>query len=39
MKIIVFGAPVTDEFAKEVGADSHAPDTATAVDNARSLVA
>jgi 5-methyltetrahydrofolate--homocysteine methyltransferase len=38
VKIMVGGAPVTAAFAEEVGADSYAPDAATAVDVARSLV-
>jgi len=38
VKIMVGGAPVTDAFAKQIGADAYAPDAATAVDAARSLV-
>ena len=38
VKIMVGGAPVTAAFAKEIGADAYAPDAATAVDVARSLV-
>jgi 5-methyltetrahydrofolate--homocysteine methyltransferase len=38
VKIMVGGAPVTEEFAKEIGADGFAPDAATAVDIARNLV-
>jgi 5-methyltetrahydrofolate--homocysteine methyltransferase len=38
-KIMVGGAPITDEFAKEIGADGYAPDSASAVDLARSLLA
>jgi 5-methyltetrahydrofolate--homocysteine methyltransferase len=37
LKIMIGGAPVTDAFAKEVGADAYAPDAATAVDVARAL--
>jgi len=37
VKIMVGGAPVTDAFAKEIGADAYAPDAASAVDVARSL--
>ena len=37
VKIMVGGAPVTDAFAKQVGADAYAPDAASAVDLARSL--
>ena len=39
VKIMVGGAPVTDAFAKEIGADAYAPDAASAVDRARELVA
>jgi len=38
VKIMVGGAPVTEAFAREIGADAYAPDAATAVDTARSLV-
>ena len=37
IKIMVGGAPVTEAFAQEIGADAYAPDAATAVDVARSL--
>ena len=39
VKIIIGGAPVTDAFAKEIGADGYAPDAASAVDVAREMVA
>jgi 5-methyltetrahydrofolate--homocysteine methyltransferase len=39
VKVMVGGAPVTDAFAKQVGADAYAPDAASAVDMARSLAA
>lgn len=39
VKIMVGGAPVTDAFAQEIGADAYAADAASAVDVARSLVA
>jgi 5-methyltetrahydrofolate--homocysteine methyltransferase len=39
VKIMVGGAPVTDQFAQEIGADAYAPDAASAVDVARSLAA
>jgi len=39
VKIMVGGAPVTEAFAKEIGADAYAPDAASAVDVARKLVA
>lgn len=37
-KVIIGGAPVTDKFAKEIGADGFAPDAATAVDVAIRLM-
>ena len=37
VKIMVGGAPVTDAYAKQIGADAFAPDAASAVDVARSL--
>jgi 5-methyltetrahydrofolate--homocysteine methyltransferase len=39
LKVMVGGAPVTDAFAKGIGADAYAPDAASAVDRARELVA
>jgi 5-methyltetrahydrofolate--homocysteine methyltransferase len=39
VKIMVGGAPVTEAFASEVGADAYAPDAASAVDKARELAA
>ncbi len=39
VKIMVGGAPVTDAYAKQIGADAYAPDAASAVDIARSLAA
>ncbi|MGE5841782.1 MAG: corrinoid protein [Deltaproteobacteria bacterium] len=38
VKIIVGGAPVTEDFAKEIGADGYAPDAAVAVDVVRSWI-
>jgi 5-methyltetrahydrofolate--homocysteine methyltransferase len=38
VKIMVGGAPLTAAFAEEIGADAYAPDAATAVDVARSLL-
>ena len=38
-RVIVGGAPVTSAFAHEIGADGYAPDAATAVDVAKSLLA
>ena len=37
-KIIIGGAPVTQAYADEVGADGYAPDAASAVDVARKMV-
>ena len=37
VKIMVGGAPVTQAFAQEIGADAYAPDAASAVDAARDL--
>lgn len=38
VKVIVGGAPITDQFAREIGSDGYAPDAGAAVDLARSLV-
>ena len=38
VKVVIGGAPVTDAFASEIGADGFAPDAASAVDTARSLI-
>jgi 5-methyltetrahydrofolate--homocysteine methyltransferase len=37
-KIIVGGAPITEKFASEIGADGYAEDAASAVDKARELL-
>ncbi len=37
-RILIGGAPVTQSFADEIGADGYSPDAASAVDLARSLV-
>jgi 5-methyltetrahydrofolate--homocysteine methyltransferase len=39
VKVLVGGAPVTEKYAKEVGADAYAPDASRAVGVAKSLVA
>jgi 5-methyltetrahydrofolate--homocysteine methyltransferase len=39
VKIMIGGAPVTDSFAKQIGADGYAPDASRAVAVARALVA
>jgi 5-methyltetrahydrofolate--homocysteine methyltransferase len=37
-KVIIGGAPITQEFANQIGADAFAPDAASAVEVARNLV-
>ena len=37
VKIVVGGAPITQQFAAEIGADGFAPDAASAVDTVRKL--
>ena len=37
VKVMVGGAPVTEKFAQDIGADGYAPDAASAVEKARSL--
>jgi 5-methyltetrahydrofolate--homocysteine methyltransferase len=39
VKTIIGGAPVTDKFAREIGADAHGYDAANAVDRVKSLIA
>ncbi len=38
-KVMIGGAPVTQDYANRIGADGYAPDAASAVDIAKSLVA
>jgi 5-methyltetrahydrofolate--homocysteine methyltransferase len=38
VKVIVGGAPVTQSYADEIGADGYAPDAATAVEVAKALL-
>ena len=38
VKTIIGGAPVTQEYADEIGADGFAPDAASAVDKAKELI-
>jgi 5-methyltetrahydrofolate--homocysteine methyltransferase len=38
VKIMVGGAPITHEFAREIGADGYSPDAGTAVDMAIELL-
>jgi 5-methyltetrahydrofolate--homocysteine methyltransferase len=37
-RIVIGGAPVTPQYAREIGADGYAPDAASAVDLARNLL-
>jgi 5-methyltetrahydrofolate--homocysteine methyltransferase len=39
VKVLIGGAPVTQRYASEIGADGYAPDAASAVDKAKSLIA
>jgi len=39
VKVMIGGAPVTQDYADKIGADGYAPDAASAVDLAKSLVA
>ena len=39
LRIIVGGAPITQQYADKVGADGYAPDAASAVDKVRELIA
>jgi 5-methyltetrahydrofolate--homocysteine methyltransferase len=39
IKVMVGGAPVTEAYAKKIGADGYAPDAALAIDLARRLMA
>jgi len=38
VKIMIGGAPVTQSYADEIGADGYAPDAASAVDKAKELI-
>ncbi|MDO8541184.1 MAG: corrinoid protein [Opitutaceae bacterium] len=39
VKIVIGGAPITQQFCEEIGADGYAPDAGSAVDKASELVA
>jgi 5-methyltetrahydrofolate--homocysteine methyltransferase len=39
VKILVGGAPLTQTYADEIGADGYSPDAATAVDIANEMIA
>jgi 5-methyltetrahydrofolate--homocysteine methyltransferase len=38
VKVMIGGAPVTENYAQEIGADGYAPDAASAVDKAKSIL-
>jgi 5-methyltetrahydrofolate--homocysteine methyltransferase len=38
VKVMIGGAPITQEFAREIGADGYAPDAGSAVDAAMALL-
>jgi 5-methyltetrahydrofolate--homocysteine methyltransferase len=38
VKVVIGGAPITAEFAREIGADGYSPDAGTAVDTALALL-
>ena len=38
MKVIVGGAPVTQEYANEIGADGYAPDAGSSASKAKELI-
>jgi len=39
VKVVIGGAPVTDTYARQIGADAYAPDASSAVRTVRQLVA
>jgi len=39
VKVMIGGAPVTEQYAHEIGADGYAPDASRAVNLAKSLIA
>ena len=38
LKVMIGGAPLTQSYADEIGADGYAPDAASAVDKAKELL-
>jgi 5-methyltetrahydrofolate--homocysteine methyltransferase len=38
VKIVIGGAPITETYAREIGADAFAPDAGSAVDTALALL-
>jgi 5-methyltetrahydrofolate--homocysteine methyltransferase len=39
VKIIIGGAPITQNYADQIGADGYSPDAASAVDKAKTFIA
>ena len=39
VKIMIGGAPITQNYADQIGADGYSPDAASAVDKAKTFVA
>jgi 5-methyltetrahydrofolate--homocysteine methyltransferase len=39
VKIMIGGAPITQNYADQIGADGYSPDAASAVDNAKTFIA
>jgi len=39
VKVMIGGAPITQNYADQIGADCYSPDAASAVDNAKSFIA
>jgi 5-methyltetrahydrofolate--homocysteine methyltransferase len=38
VKVVIGGAPITEEFAREIGADGYSRDAGSAVDTAKALL-
>jgi len=38
VKVMIGGAPITEAFAQEIGADGYAPDAGSAVEKAKKLL-
>jgi 5-methyltetrahydrofolate--homocysteine methyltransferase len=38
IKVMIGGAPVTEQYAKDIGADIYAPDAASAAQRARQIM-
>ena len=39
VKVMIGGAPITQNYAEQITADGYSPDAATAVDDAKALIA